>query len=357
LLSSVDATYEYDANGNTAKKTVGSQVTTYTYDIDNRLTGVEVQGSGAGTATYVYDLFGRRLWKEVGGIKTHFLYTDEGLVGEYDSTGYEIKTYGYSPNSTWSTNPLFQKIGSDYYWYQNDHLGTPQKMTDSSGAVAWSATYDAFGNATVNAGSTITNNLRFPGQYYDAKTGYHYNWNRYYDPKTGRYITADPIGLEGGGNLFSYVLSNPIMLTDSRGLECDIEVCLVPMEVWGPWVPTWLAPTNHAFLKIDGRSYGFTGGPGETKADASIRREPRAADPRVNCYKAKKRKDKNCCQWGCDEIKKCVKDKIDKDKRKGYNFLTYNCETAGSESLTSCCMEDANSTVPWYYAPSPFSGW
>jgi RHS repeat-associated protein len=216
MQSSVDATYEYDANGNTTKKTVGSVVTTYTYDIDNRL--VRVALNGANVANYCYDVFGRRLWKEVGGSKRHFLYTDDGLVGEYDGTGIEIKTYGYAPDSAWSTNPLFQKIGSDYYWYQNDHLSTPQKITDSSGAVVWSATYDAFGNATVNAGSTITNNLRFPGQYYDAETGLHYNWNRYYDPNIGRYITADPIGLEGGINLFVYAEASPLNWVDPQGL-------------------------------------------------------------------------------------------------------------------------------------------
>jgi RHS repeat-associated protein len=91
-------------------------------------------------------------------------------------------------------------------------------MTNASGAVVWRAAYNAFGNATVDASSTVVNNLRFPGQYYDAETGLHYNWNRYYDPNTGRYITADPIGLEGGINLFSYVGGNPVNKMDIMGL-------------------------------------------------------------------------------------------------------------------------------------------
>jgi RHS repeat-associated protein len=111
------------------------------------------------------------------------------------------------------------KAGGQYYFYHNDHLGTPQKITNASGAIGWSATYDAFGKATVGANSTVTNNLRFPGQYYDQETGLHYNWNRFYDPKTGRYTTADPIGLEGGVNLFAYVENEPINWIDADGLN------------------------------------------------------------------------------------------------------------------------------------------
>ena len=70
--------------------------------------------------------------------------------------------------------------------YHNDHLGTPQKMTSVNGAVVWNATYSSFGEANVDITSTITNNLRFPGQYEDEETGLHYNYHRYYDPTTGR---------------------------------------------------------------------------------------------------------------------------------------------------------------------------
>jgi RHS repeat-associated protein len=105
--------------------------------------------------------------------------------------------------------------------YQNDHLGTPQKLTAVNGAVVWSAKYSSFGKAEVDDSSSITNNLRFPGQYYDQETGFHYNYRRYYDPMTGRYFTPDPIGLRGGINLFSYVLNNPINHKDYFGLECE----------------------------------------------------------------------------------------------------------------------------------------
>ena len=81
----------------------------------------------------------------------------------------------------------------------------------------WQAAYLPFGEAQLRVG-TITNNLRFPGQYFDAETGLHYNWNRYYDPATGRYISPDPIGLDGGLNLYAYVGNDPVNLVDPEGL-------------------------------------------------------------------------------------------------------------------------------------------
>jgi RHS repeat-associated protein len=85
--------------------------------------------------------------------------------------------------------------------------------------VVWAAEHAPFGKAEVNVNSTITNNLRFPGQYFDAETGLHYNWNRYYDPDTGRYLTPDPIGLAGGINLYAYVTNNPVNYFDPQGLQ------------------------------------------------------------------------------------------------------------------------------------------
>ena len=58
----------------------------------------------------------------------------------------------------------------------------------------------------------------FPGQYYDQETGLHYNYFRYYDPSTGRYLTSDPIGQDGGTNTFLYGDGNPVTKIDPLGL-------------------------------------------------------------------------------------------------------------------------------------------
>ena len=129
--------------------------------------------------------------------------------------------------------------GSGIFYIYTDHLGTPQQLTDESGTVVWSAQYEPFGEAAVNEdpdgdGNPMVFNLRFPGQYYDEETGLHYNYFRDYDPGTGRYLTADPLGIirnpmalviPGAGylieplnHLYVYVDGNPIGSFDSLGL-------------------------------------------------------------------------------------------------------------------------------------------
>ena len=82
----------------------------------------------------------------------------------------------------------------------------------------WKAYYDPFGKATLRV-STVENNLRFPGQYYDRETGLFYNLNRDYDPTIGRYVEVDPIGIAGGLNVYEYARSNPLTYTDPLGLD------------------------------------------------------------------------------------------------------------------------------------------
>ena len=102
------------------------------------------------------------------------------------------------------------------YYFHNDHLGTPQVMTDETQAVVWHANYRPFGETVITT-ATIENNLRFPGQYFDVESGLHYNYFRYYDPGTGRYVSSDPIGLEGGLNTFAYTMWNPVNYIDPDG--------------------------------------------------------------------------------------------------------------------------------------------
>jgi RHS repeat-associated protein len=87
-----------------------------------------------------------------------------------------------------------------------------------------------------------------PGQYYDVETGLHYNWHRFYDPETGRYISADPIGLAGGMNLYAYVGADPVNWVDFNGLK--VERCKRPAQILDGRV-------DHYWLKTDTKEMGM----------------------------------------------------------------------------------------------------
>ncbi|WP_409279593.1 RHS repeat domain-containing protein, partial [Pseudomonas defluvii] len=111
---------------------------------------------------------------------------------------------------------------SELLWYQCDHLGTPQELTNQQGEIVWRAQHKVWGETQVQRSDWaqhkgIQNPLRFQGQYHDHETGLHYNRYRYYDPLVGRFISKDPIGYAGGLNLYVYA-PNPVFWIDPLGL-------------------------------------------------------------------------------------------------------------------------------------------
>ncbi|MCU1748385.1 RHS repeat domain-containing protein, partial [Pseudomonas sp. 6D_7.1_Bac1] len=124
------------------------------------------------------------------------------------------------------------------FYYQLDHLGTPQELTDYSGEIVWSATYKAYGKlASLQqfGEEQLEQPLRFQGQYFDAESGLHYNRHRYYNPDIGRYLTPDPSKLAGGTNGYQYT-PNPTGWVDPLGLnDCPgAGKCKKPGEAENP---------------------------------------------------------------------------------------------------------------------------
>ncbi len=188
IASDAGVTLSYNANGHTASKTDNGNTTEYRYNHGERL--IEVKENGNSKGEYAYNPYGRRIKKTVNGETTWYLYTDQGLAAEYTDSGELIKEYHYNPEASWMTEPLFQRTADDrVYYYQNDHLGTPQKMVTRSGGVVWSARYQAFGEVDILV-EEVGNNLRMAGQYFDGETGVYYNYFRTYDPSTGRYLES-----------------------------------------------------------------------------------------------------------------------------------------------------------------------
>jgi RHS repeat-associated protein len=114
-------------------------------------------------------------------------------------------------------------------------------MTDHQGEVVWQADYKPFGQAVASV-EAVTNNLRFPGQYYDEETGLHYNYFRYYNPTIGRYMRPDPIGFGGGDlTLYGYAVNSPNNKTDPLGLA----------DVGMAWWPSWPPDPSQNWMSID----------------------------------------------------------------------------------------------------------
>ncbi|RYG90101.1 hypothetical protein EU803_15820 [Loktanella sp. IMCC34160] len=107
----------------------------------------------------------------------------------------------------WENNQL--------YFVRSDHIGRPVLATDNTGTVVWTASYGPFGEVVASSGPNI--DLRFPGQWFQAETGLHQNWMRDYDPTTGRYMQADPLGLVDGASVYGYARQNPGRYVDPRG--------------------------------------------------------------------------------------------------------------------------------------------
>ena len=218
--------YTLDGNGNEyLRQASNGSGWEQTYTLSNRLFEVkDIQDKTLLYGTYNYNALGQRTSKTTSQGDTRFIYGLSGeLLAELGSTGEVIQEYIYLDGIPIALLGTASTTADGYHFVHSDALGTPVRVTDAHSTLIWEAIYSPFGQATVNEdldnnGVSLTLNLRFPGQYYDAETGRHYNYFRDYDPNTGRYIQSDPIGLNGGVNTYGYVGGNPVNLVDPWGL-------------------------------------------------------------------------------------------------------------------------------------------
>jgi RHS repeat-associated protein len=112
-----------------------------------------------------------------------------------------------------------------------DHLGRPIRMTSPTKTTVWQATWKPWGEVQTLSG-TNSNNLRYPGQYFQIETGLHYNHHRMYDPVTGRYTQADPLRFVDGPSVYAYAKNSPYMYTDREG-QCPICAMIIGGAIGG----------------------------------------------------------------------------------------------------------------------------
>jgi len=196
----------YDENGNLLKDASHE----YIYDKKARLVCVD------NNVSYAYNHENTRVSKTINAETTHFIYDGAKLIGEYNSDGTPKNEYIYLDNIPVVVIPRgYQQDGVQYI--HTDHLGTPRRLADENANIVWSWESEPFGES--KAVGSVEFDLRFAGQYFDNETSTHYNINRDYNPKTGRYIESDPIGFDGGVNSYGYVAGNPMGAVDEMGLD------------------------------------------------------------------------------------------------------------------------------------------
>ena len=237
LTSRPSYSYTYDMNGNTQTTVGPSGTTMYNWDFENRLTSVTLPGSG-GTVSFAYDPFGRRIKKVSSAGTSIYAYDGDNLIEETNSSGVAVARYSQGLNID---EPLAMLRSGATSYYEADGLGSLTSLSNTSGSLANTYTYDSFGNLVASSGS-IANSFRYTGREFDPETSLYYYRARYYDPASGRFVNEDLLGFRAGPNFYQYALSNPVTFDDPTGNN--------PAVVALPWLggfggvtaPAWVVP-------------------------------------------------------------------------------------------------------------------
>ncbi|WP_206502385.1 RHS repeat-associated core domain-containing protein [Streptomyces chrestomyceticus] len=230
--------FEHDAQGRVTfrRKTRLSQkpdTWAFRWDAEDHLT--EATTPTGDVWRYLYDPLGRRIAKQRISAdrqtlveQVHFVWDGSTLaeqtvvregasasistVWDYDG----LKPIAQSECKNVAGAPQ-EEIDRRFFAIVTDLVGSPTELVDEKGSIAWRARATLWGSMTWTRSSTAYTPLRFPGQYFDAETGLHYNVHRYYDPDTARYLSPDPLGLSPSPNPATYV-DNPHAWSDPLGL-------------------------------------------------------------------------------------------------------------------------------------------
>ncbi len=173
----------YDANGNLESLNDGTGITTYVWDVRNRL--VAINGPTL-SAIFSYDSRGRRISKTINGITTTYQYDNKDIVAEMLGSTVQVRYL----NNPLSVDEIYVRQATVNEYFHADALGSTLALSDDQGAVNTEYLYDPFGHTIVNGASS--NTFQYTGREND-ETGLYYHRARYYSPKLQRFLGEDPI--------------------------------------------------------------------------------------------------------------------------------------------------------------------
>lgn len=199
-----------DPNGNLTSKTEGTDSWVYTWNAENQLTKVEK--NGAEQARFAYDPLERRSESSSAGVTVTYIYDGDNILVERSGS----TLFKYIHRATVDRPLAREDAAGTVEYYHADALGSVVARTDQSGARTNERRFDVWGG--IEAGSAA-GGYAFTGREWNPEAGLYYYRARYYDPEAGRFISEDPIGLQGGLNFYSYVDNSPTNLVDPFGLQ------------------------------------------------------------------------------------------------------------------------------------------
>ena len=203
--------------------TEGADVTLYSYDAADHLSGVTLPDRT--TVAYTYDAAGRCVWQSVAAPVTNYLWDEISPYGdvvlETDGSGSTLASYVLC-----EAELLSQTRGGTTSYYLHDGQGNTRVLSDDSGTVTDTYAYTAFGELNTQT-STTANAYLYTGQQFDSLTGLYSLRARYYDPAVGRFLSQDTANLVLMAPVeidrYVYTANNPINAVAPGGLQAFVE--------------------------------------------------------------------------------------------------------------------------------------
>ncbi len=361
----------HDFDGNQTENGFGQ---TYVWDAENRLIRVQPSGTpvtGEKTVIYTYDGEGRRVsrlvftytngnWGYNG--EERFIYDGWNVIATFTYNGYGLNktlTWGLDLSGTLQgaggVGGLLsaQEHGGSHagvYHFTYDANGNVSDVLNNTGATVAHYEYGPFGDPIVATGTyAAANNYRFSTKPVDAESGLYYYGFRYYNPSTGRWPSRDPIGEEGGLNLYSMVGNNPVSRYDILGLYA------------GFTIRRYNGGLGHQFISRGGVNIGFYGDaafgtPGGfmNEQDVTDGTPGRPSPNDDNFYyewdtnkktsgtfKAGSKKGCPCKSGNEEDVVSCMSTFVQEASQGdiAFNIVLRNCRVMSNRALTSCCLK------------------